>query len=138
MTTKKTTKPVKEDAVKEDAVEELEQLTEEESRDIELSEAELLEDMPELREPTQLRIRHKNRLAAIAYKLDAAGIAGKKIRKSDTTMMIALMEVIGEIDEFAESIAYDKVAYEEWAIANSDNQEVFLALFHRYMSAVGE
>lgn len=137
MTTKKTTptSPTRAKAEKEE--ESPVELTAEEIREQELADAELLADLPELRPPHALRVRHKNRLMAVALRLQEKGVKyGTKNRSVES--QIAMLDAIADIDEFAESIAYDKEAYEEWAIKNAENIAAFFAILSRYTATLGE
>ncbi|MBU3995001.1 MAG: hypothetical protein KKF42_04380, partial [Actinobacteria bacterium] len=66
----------------------------------------------------------------------------RKLQESDRPvtqeLTLALMDMAAEMEEFCESIAFDKDAYEEWAIKNSDNISVFVALLNKYVGALGE
>ncbi|UOR02060.1 hypothetical protein MUN77_01630 [Leucobacter allii] len=109
----------------------------------ELNDEELLADMPELRSPARLRMRHKNRLLALATRMHKRlGAKGVKVKdgRAKLTMddMLGMLDICAEIDEFAESIAIDRDAYEEWAEANSDNHAAFIAILMRYQEAMGE
>lgn len=106
---------------------------------------ELLEDMPELRAPHRLRLRHKNALKTLAARVGArAASLPETIKKSaggfdlKTEEMLLFLDLAAEIDEWAESIAVDKEAYELWAEARQDDPAPFLAIMNRYMDAVGE
>lgn len=112
--------------------------TAEEAHEANLEVDELLADMPELIAPERLRLRHRNRLMGIFLRADADGtlMGGGEVR--DPKKLESMLNMLGEVDEFAESIALDKEAYAEWSIANGDNYNVFSALLQRYASAVGE
>lgn len=131
MATKKTTE-------KAEAV----QPTAEELHDDQLELEELLADLPPMREPERLRIRHKNSLKAIGLRhadnLDALAAAREDDADVPLDVKLGLLELVADMDDFAESIAVDKEAYEAWAIANSDNVPVFVALLNKYMGALGE
>ena len=55
---------------------------------------------------------------------------------ADDPRMPLLLDVLADVDEFAESIAADPAAYVEWSLGKG--YEVFTALLMRYASAVGE
>lgn len=114
----------------------------EEARDVELELEEMLEGMPELRSPDRLRIRQKNALKAIGLRhasdIEKLQAVREKDAPIDEELALALMDLAAEMDEFAESIAFDKDAYEEWSIKNADNIPVFVALLNKYMTSLGE
>lgn len=115
-----------------------------------LSEDELLDGMPELKAPNRLRVRERNKILTLSIKLnafrsddeqqadDADGddAAAAITMNADDPRMPLLLDVLADIDEFAESIATDPVAYVEWSIGKG--YDVFTALLMRYASAVGE
>lgn len=100
-------------------------------------EDELLAGLPELIPPTRLRPRMRNKIMTMATKLS-------EYSKEDGTLdmspgddgFAAVLEVLADIDEFAESIASDPAAYIEWSMRSSYEQ--LGALLSRYASAVGE
>ena len=115
--------------------------------DKELDSEELLADLPELRAPHQLRLRHRNRLILLVAKAHDRGLfkspeEAEKAKASGTLGDVAEIEVmldlLAEVDEFAESIAVDPEAYAAWATKNSDNMEPFMAILSRYAVSVGE
>ncbi len=107
-----------------------------------LSDDELLADLPELKAPGRLRLRQRNVIMAIALRLnefvgdeeDSDG-EGFSIDEDDPRLP-QLLDILADIDEFAESIAVDPKAYAEWA--EGKDYDVFTALLQRYASAVGE
>lgn len=106
-----------------------------------LSEDELLADLPELKAPGKLRIRQRNVIMAIALKLkafvgDDEDDDGSFEMDEDDPRLPQLLNILAEIDEFAESIAKDPIEYAEWA--EGKDYDVFTALLQRYASAVGE
>jgi hypothetical protein len=107
------------------------------AHDAELADAELLGDMPELKAPHKLRIRDRNRLMRLVLEselLDGdAPEPGAEPSTEDTLTMLTLIE---GIDEFAESIAVDPVAYIEWA--EGKDYDAFLAIMNRYAVALGK
>lgn len=131
MATKKTTEKA-----------EVAQPTAEELHDDQLELEELLADLPAMRAPERLRIRHKNSLKAIGLRhadnLEALSVARENDTDVPMEVKLGLLELTADMDDFAESIAIDKTAYEEWSIANSDNVPVFVALLNKYMGALGE
>jgi hypothetical protein len=150
----------------------------------ELSEDELLADLPELKAPGRLRVRDRNRVLSLSLKLSSfakdsdedysglkkADLLAEIERRNadlddderivpasernvdlvaaleandvgihidvDDPRMPLLLDVLADIDEFAESIAADKDAYVEWSLGKG--YDVFSALLSRYSSAVGE
>lgn len=150
----------------------------------ELTEDELLADLPELKAPGRLRVRDRNKILTLSFKLSAftedndvdystlkkadlvaeidrrnenrdedekITTAGEKNEdlvaaleaddnsihlEADDPRMPLMLDVLADVDEFAESIAVDKEAYVEWSLGKG--YEVFSALLSRYASAVGE
>ncbi|MGK0740437.1 hypothetical protein ACSHWG_00910 [Leucobacter sp. Z1108] len=107
----------------------------------ELEVVDVLAGMPELRAPYALRLRHRNRLIGIILKPgrkelleDFAAASDEDSYHSQTEML----EILADIDEFAESIATDPAEYAEWAQKHSQDINVFVALLNRYLAAVGE
>ncbi len=104
-----------------------------------LSEDELLADLPELKAPGKLRVRQRNVIMAIALKLRAFtgdDEDGSIDLDEDDARLPLLLDVLAQIDEFAESIAVHPDEYAAWA--EGKDYEVFTALLSRYSSAVGE
>lgn len=105
----------------------------------ELRTEELLADLPELRPPHRLRLRHRNQIILVVARAEESG-AIDAISSGSTSLssFTPVMNMLAEIDEFAESIAEDKEAYAEWAEKNATNYDAFLAIMNRYSRAVGE
>lgn len=119
------------------------------AHDKELSDEELLADMPELKAPEKLRIRERNRIMRLVFESDfmdkddekdapkpktaAEKAEAAKQKKQET---LAILDLVAGIDEFAESIATDKEAYAEWS--EGQDYPAFLALMHRYSAALGK
>lgn len=106
-----------------------------------LSDDELLADIPELKAPGRLRLRQRNVIMAIALRLngfigDDEDSDGKISLDEDDPRLPQVLDILAEIDEFAESISVDPEAYAEWA--EGKEYDVFTALLQRYASAVGE
>lgn len=105
-----------------------------------LAREELLAGMPELKPAHKLRIRDRNKVAAIIFNTslfdraeELEGVDESELSKDDIADML---EVAAQIDEFAESIAVDREAYIEWAAGK--DYDVFFAILDLYGSAVGE
>lgn len=109
-----------------------------------LSEDELLADMPALIPPAKLRIRQRNTIMKLAFRMrdvipdseDGAVSVDLDLDSLGDEELGKLLDAMADIDDFAESIAIDKAAYAEWA--QGKDYEVFSALLSRYSSAVGE
>jgi hypothetical protein len=109
-----------------------------EQREIDAEQDELLADMPALRPPHQLRLRHRNAILRIAVSLQpfvTDGGAGIDLEPDDPRVGV-LLDVLADVDDFAESIALDKEAYIAWAVGAQNDH--FMAILNRYASAVGE
>lgn len=138
MATKNTTKKT---ADEKPEVEEVSEAAEEVDR--ELSDEELLADLPALRPPHRLRLRHKNRIMGLFLKARREGLlekleGGDDKEKDDLSTLEPVFKLLEDVDDFAESIAEDEEAYIAWAEANSDNYPAYMAIMNRYVSAVGE
>lgn len=148
MAAKKTTSATAKPAAEAPAVEVEEDtnaaVTAAEELEAEMTDDELLADMPELRAPYKLRLRHRNRIMRIALKFAdnrevVEAEAGRREEDADNRspetieLMLNLSE---EIDDFAESIAVDPVAYVEWA-ERAEIQHM-IAIMNRYSEATGE
>lgn len=104
---------------------------------------ELLADMPMLRKPHHLRIRHQNRFLEIQMHLrplltrlaDKDGNIDLDLNTVDDKTVLDMMEGAALIDEFAESIAFKPEEYAKWAQAKSP--EYFWAIFAQYAEAQG-
>ena len=111
-------------------------------RDKELLEAELLADLPKLKRPEKLRIRERNRLMAIVLRFDDLRLeVGDVIDEDDDTpasreKSLAVLDVVADIDDFAESIARDPEAYADWSA--DQRPDAFLAILNRYSVALGK
>lgn len=103
-----------------------------------LSDDELLADLPELKAPGKLRLRQRNQVMKIALKLRSftGDAEGEFELDEDDPRLPALLDILAEVDEFAESIAASRDDYSAWA--EGKDYEVFTALLSRYASAVGE
>lgn len=104
-----------------------------------IPEDELLATLPELASPLKLRLRQRNRLMKLALSLRSLVPEGAEEIDTDNLAdedLVRLLDVLADVDEFAESIAVDKEAYVAWAQAAS--YEHFTAILGRYSSAVGE
>jgi hypothetical protein len=149
-----------------------------------LSEDTVLDGLPELKAPSKLRLRDRNKITMLALRLreftndtdedystwtvdtlnaeidrrnadleEDERIAPEGRKKddlisaleaddqaihldSDDPRMPLLLDVLADVDEFAESIATDSDAYVQWSLGKG--YEVFTALLMRYASAVGE
>ena len=108
-----------------------------EEREAAASDDELLADMPALRPAHQLRVRHRNRILRIALKFMPFMPEGGEFEIDIKNPKTAdLLDIFGEVDDFAESIAEDPDAYATWAQGASYEQ--FSAILSRYSRAVGE
>lgn len=102
-----------------------------------INEDELLADLPTLTPPTKLRPRVRNKIMKMAAKLSAlAGDDGEINIEVGDANFDTMLDVLADVDEFAESIAIDLEAYVAWSEQSSYEQ--LSALLTRYASAVGE
>lgn len=100
-------------------------------------EDELLVDLPALTPPTRLRLRQRNKIMSMAMRLNELQTEDGQIElEANDPKFNVLLDVLADIDEFAEAIAENKADYVEWALAA--DYEKFAALLTRYASAVGE
>lgn len=111
-------------------------------REEQLEMEDLLADMPELLSTHRFRLRHKNRLKEIAFRyqddIAKARALSAKDEKLTPELGLSLEAMAGEVDFFAQSIAKDADAYEDWAVEKSDDVTVFVALLNKLMGALGE
>jgi len=103
----------------------------------EATEDELLVELPELTAPTKLRLRQRNKIMAMAGRLSSlTDDAGQISLEVGDPSFVKLLDVLADVDDFAESIAVDAQAYVDWS--HTASYEQFGALLTRYASAVGE
>ena len=100
-------------------------------------ENELLADLPQLTDPKKLRIKHQNALKRISL---AAAPVFKRAREEgdqrNEETVEAMLVMMEQIDDFAEAIAKRPDEYAEWS--GGKDEEYMLAIFSRYMRALGE
>jgi hypothetical protein len=104
-----------------------------EAHEAELSEDELLADMPKLAAPLKLRIKQRNALVKLVMQAESFQ---KDNSDDETASKLVILDLIGGVDEWAESIAFDQEAYVDWA--QGRGHETFLALMNRYSVALGK
>jgi hypothetical protein len=101
-----------------------------------------LAGMPPLHPAGELRIRERNKVMAIAMRLQSFADEDGQIEidlddpKVDPEKVQRLLDVMADADDFAESIAVDPDDYVVWARRASYAQ--FSAILTRYGRAVGE
>lgn len=115
-----------------------------EAQDARAEQEDLLADMPALRPATRFRLRHTNAFQEIM--LDATskgvfddaedGLTLDPKNPEDVAKLKVLNALCADIDEFAESIAEDPLAYEKWA--EGKKHGTFIAILNRYNEALGE
>lgn len=105
--------------------------------------AELLGDLPELTPAYRLRARQRAGFDRLKMHATVGGVfTGDGIltfdmtKPGDVKRYDAFLEFVAEIDEWAESIAYDQDAYAEWSAGKTG--EHFMAIFMDYQVALGE
>lgn len=100
-------------------------------------EDELLKDLPALTPAHELRLRTRNKILLISTKLNEfTGDGGAIELDASSPELVALLDVLADVDEIAESIAENSEEYVKWAAGASYEQ--FTALCSRYARAVGE
>lgn len=133
----KVTAPVDEDVVKGELMTDAEAQREEQ-----LEMEDLLADMPAILSTRRFRLRHKNQLKEIANRYQADIVKARELAAEDKPLTaeigLRLEAMAGEVDMFAQTIAEDAEAYENWAIEKSDDVSVFVALLTKLMGALGE
>lgn len=112
----------------------------------EIEREDLLAGMPALKPPTKLRLAQRNRLSILLMDSGLADLDEGEDPDADEDFdprnpahrekIKDLLGIAAGIDEFAESIALDPVAYAAWA--EGKDADVFLAILAVYQSAVGE
>lgn len=102
----------------------------------------VLKGMPKLLPPTELRLRQRNEvtllLARLSQLADEDGTINIDTADMASPRVKALLDLLAEADEFAESIAEDPEAYRKWAVAKSTSYQQFATIITRYGRAVGE
>jgi len=103
----------------------------------EVTEDELLATLPQLTPPHKLRLRQRNKIMAMAARLNGLtdDDGGIEVEPGDPAF-VELLDVLADVDDFAETIATDSAAYIDWS--HTASYEQFGALLTRYASAVGE
>jgi hypothetical protein len=113
-----------------------------------LAEDEVLADMPTLVPPTKLRVRQRNKVMKLAIGLRSfvpekpEGADGDEVEGEldldslSDDQLEKFLDVLADIDDFAESIAVDKEAYVAWS--EGQDYDAFTAILGRYSSAVGK
>lgn len=114
----------------------------EEREERRLEQEALLVDLPALREPHRLRVRHTNRLLRIIAEIqpfmkdeDGDEDSDESVDFNDPRVK-ATLDMTEKIDEFAESIAVDPDAYIAWSEGKKPRH--FMALLNRYSEALGK
>jgi hypothetical protein len=109
-----------------------------EQNDDALDEEELLKGIPALLPPEQFRQKHRSKVLAMLSQLsDVTDENGEVIESPEATKKF--LEMLGEADEFFESIAADKDGYVRWAQSlKSRSEQIFATLIAKYARAVGE
>lgn len=117
-------------------------------RDAAQHEAELLEDLPELKPALRLRIGERNRLDEIMLDAHASGLFGRGDDEDtdgfdldlenpeDIEKVKQLNRLCEAIDQWSESIAVNPDAYAEWA--GGKTHDHYFAILNRYQGAKGE
>lgn len=102
-----------------------------------IADDELLADLPELIPPHKLRLRTRNKVLKLAASLlEYQDEDGELNFDASSPAFAAMLDVLADTDDFAQSIAADEAAYVAWA--EKAGYEHFTALLMRYASAVGE
>jgi hypothetical protein len=102
-----------------------------------VSDEEILAELPELLPVSKLRIRQRNMVIVMTTRLvPLTDDDGKLDMSMDSPEFPILLDIIADIDDFAEKIAIDVSAYIEWSEKASFAQ--FIAILMRYKSAVGD
>ncbi|MBS3177754.1 MULTISPECIES: hypothetical protein [unclassified Pseudoclavibacter] len=107
-------------------------------REEELEVKALIAGAPTLLPASQFRQRHKSQLKIHALSLKEYVNEDGVVNEDDPKMLSAFFTLLGEVDEFFESIAADKTAYIEWSQGLKDSEMVFSALLSEYMRELGE
>jgi len=108
-----------------------------EKHDDELDEEQLLKGIPALLPPEQFRQKHRSRILAMLSDLgDVTDDDGQVIQSPEATKKFLAM--LGDADEFFESIAADRDGYVRWATNLKNSEQIFATLIAKYARAVGE
>ncbi|GAA2577300.1 hypothetical protein [Microbacterium binotii] len=104
--------------------------------------ASLLVGLPELRPAHRFRLAHRNAFHNLLLDATASGAFDRPeldfdlTNPDDIAAFKKLQSFVESIDEWAESIAEDVVAYTEWS--EGKTEDTFIALFNTYREALGE
>lgn len=103
---------------------------------------ELLADMPPLRPAHRFRLAHRNAFHNLSLEAMKSGAFDRESMDYDLTKpkdiedFQKLQAFVESIDAWAESIAEDPLAYDEWS--QGKDEETFMALFATYQADLGE
>lgn len=103
-----------------------------------LDEAAVLAGVPELLPPTKLRAGQRGRIIVLSQRLALLLDPKGGLDLEDPNVLAASYSVLGEADEFFETLAVDHDAYVEWAQGLADSEQIFAMLIGKYARAVGE
>lgn len=106
--------------------------------DVELSEEEILRGTPALLPPEQFRQRQRSAITGMLLRMNGLVDDDGKFDEDDTEKTIAFLNLLGDADDFFESIAADKKGYVEWSKGLKNSEQIFGTLITRYARAVGE
>lgn len=109
-----------------------------EKHDAVLNEASVLANVPELLPPTKLRTAQRGRVIVLSQRLALLLDPKGGLDLEDPDVLAASYSVLGEADEFFETLAVDHGAYIGWAQGLADSEQIFAMLIGKYARAVGE
>lgn len=109
-----------------------------EKHDAVLDEASVLANVPELLPPTKLRTAQRGRVIVLSQRLALLLDPKGGLDLEDPDVLAASYSVLGEADEFFESLAVDHDSYIGWAQGLADSEQIFAMLIGKYARAVGE
>jgi hypothetical protein len=109
-----------------------------EQHDDDLDEAAFLATVPALLPAAQFRQRQRSKLIFFSLQLSEIVDKDGKVDVENRDSQKVLLELLGDADEFFESIAADSNAYVDWSKGLKDSEAIFGRLIGIYARAVGE
>lgn len=109
-----------------------------EKHDAELEEQEFLKGVPALLPPEQFRQKQRSQIMKLVNRLRQFVNDDGEVDTSNDDAIDRLLDILGDADEFFESIAADTSAYLDWSRGLKNSEQIFGALISTYARAVGE
>lgn len=103
-----------------------------------LNEQAVLAGVPELLPPTMLRARQRGAIIVLSVRTSELASSVDQLDVDHPDAIASTYELLGDIDEFFESIAVDRDAYLAWSQGLQNSEQIFAVLVTKYARAVGE